>query len=313
MLFPFRVVRRAPRCVQLETCAGRRRRNDGPRQPPIGRRQAGMPDIPSAPCQGAGALLVETRADEPRPPEVKIVAMGAAPSADLPTLPPTPFTDEPPRKRDALERAQRVIPAVGGMRETGTTVIIEDVAFPIEAPRRRTPDCRSSWASTATTRPSFSVTRSKATCTSSSHKTSDESPARSSAPIASWTAVYQLIVDGYDGSLKAEHGTGRNMAPFVEREWGEEAYELMREIKHIFDRTGSTQPRRNPQRRPEPHLKNLKPLPAANAIVDNCTKCGFCERICPSQDLTSTPASGSSAGARSRGYGPRATRLARRR
>ena len=29
--------------------------------------------------------------------------------------------------------------------------------------------------------------------------------------------LIELIVDKYDGSLKAEHGTGVNMAPFVER------------------------------------------------------------------------------------------------
>jgi D-lactate dehydrogenase len=28
-----------------------------------------------------------------------------------------------------------------------------------------------------------------------------------------------IIVSKYDGSLKAEHGTGRNIAPFLEKEW----------------------------------------------------------------------------------------------
>ena len=37
--------------------------------------------------------------------------------------------------------------------------------------------------------------------------------------------VCELLVEKYDGSLKAEHGTGRNMAPYVELEWGKEAYE----------------------------------------------------------------------------------------
>ena len=31
--------------------------------------------------------------------------------------------------------------------------------------------------------------------------------------------VKTLVADKYDGSLKAEHGTGRNMAPFVRHEW----------------------------------------------------------------------------------------------
>jgi D-lactate dehydrogenase len=37
--------------------------------------------------------------------------------------------------------------------------------------------------------------------------------------------VVELVVRKYDGALKAEHGTGRNMAPFVKTEWGEDAYE----------------------------------------------------------------------------------------
>ena len=36
-------------------------------------------------------------------------------------------------------------------------------------------------------------------------------------------ALVALVLDGYDGSLKAEHGTGVNMAPYVVREWGEKA------------------------------------------------------------------------------------------
>ena len=102
-------------------------------------------------------------------------------------------------------------------------------------------------------------------------------------------AVCEMIVDRYDGSLKAEHGTGRNMAPFVELEWGAQAYGLMREIKDIFDPTGLLNPGVILNDDPQAHLKNLKPLPAADAIVDKCTECGFCERMCPSQGMTFTP------------------------
>ena len=35
--------------------------------------------------------------------------------------------------------------------------------------------------------------------------------------------VVELVVKKYNGALKAEHGTGRNMAPFVEAEWGGDA------------------------------------------------------------------------------------------
>ena len=101
--------------------------------------------------------------------------------------------------------------------------------------------------------------------------------------------VSELVVNKYEGSLKAEHGTGRNMAPFVEMEWGREAYQLMKDIKQIFDPDGILNPGviLNPDN--QIHLKNLKPLPAASEIIDKCTECGFCEPSCVSADLTLTP------------------------
>jgi hypothetical protein len=36
-----------------------------------------------------------------------------------------------------------------------------------------------------------------------------------------------IVAEKYGGSLKAEHGTGRNVAPFVEMEWGKKATDLM--------------------------------------------------------------------------------------
>ena len=71
-----------------------------------------------------------------------------------------------------------------------------------------------------------------------------------------------LVVNKYDGSLKAEHGTGRNMAPFVELEWGNDAYAVMKEIKHIFDPDGILNPGVILNSAPNVHLMNLKPMPA---------------------------------------------------
>jgi len=47
--------------------------------------------------------------------------------------------------------------------------------------------------------------------------------------------VINLVVEKYNGTLKAEHGTGRNMAPFVETEWGGDAYAIMKKIKQAID------------------------------------------------------------------------------
>ena len=93
----------------------------------------------------------------------------------------------------------------------------------------------------------------------------------------------------YDGSLKAEHGTGRNVAPFVALEWGAQAYALMHEIKSLFDPAGLLNPGVLLSDDPLAHLKHLKPLPAADPLVDKCIECGFCEPKCPSRGLTLSP------------------------
>ena len=101
--------------------------------------------------------------------------------------------------------------------------------------------------------------------------------------------LVDLIVDKYDGSLKAEHGTGMNMAPFVEREWGEQATELMWRIKALADPDGVLAPGVLLSRDPEAHLHNLKSVPPINEEATTCVECGFCEPVCPSRWLTTTP------------------------
>jgi D-lactate dehydrogenase len=98
-----------------------------------------------------------------------------------------------------------------------------------------------------------------------------------------------LIVDKYDGSLKAEHGTGVNMAPFVEREWGAKATEMMRRIKRLADPGGVLAPGVVINDDPGAHLRNLKTTPPIEEEATACVECGFCEPVCPSRDLTTTP------------------------
>ncbi|MDX6583771.1 MAG: D-lactate dehydrogenase [Solirubrobacterales bacterium] len=98
-----------------------------------------------------------------------------------------------------------------------------------------------------------------------------------------------LVIDEYDGSLKAEHGTGVNMAPFVEREWGAKATELMRRVKRLADPDGVLAPGVVINDDPGVHLRNLKTTPSFDEEVDNCVECGFCEPVCPSRHLTTTP------------------------
>ncbi len=101
--------------------------------------------------------------------------------------------------------------------------------------------------------------------------------------------LVDLIIDKYDGSLKAEHGTGTNMAPFVQREWGSAATELMWRVKRLADPGGVLGPGIVLNRDPEVHLRNFKSVPEIEETATKCIECGFCEPVCPSRHVTTTP------------------------
>jgi D-lactate dehydrogenase len=99
----------------------------------------------------------------------------------------------------------------------------------------------------------------------------------------------RLVSLQYGGSLKAEHGTGRAIAPFVEAEWGPAAYRIMQRIKALFDPEGLLNPGVLLNADPYIHVKNLKVMPPADELVDLCIECGFCEPACPSHHMTLSP------------------------
>jgi D-lactate dehydrogenase len=101
--------------------------------------------------------------------------------------------------------------------------------------------------------------------------------------------MVRLVVERYDGALKAEHGTGRNMAPFVEAEWGAEGLAIMKRLKALVDPEGLLNPGVIINPDPQAHVTHVKPMPAVEEEVDKCIECGFCEPKCPSRDLTLTP------------------------
>ena len=101
--------------------------------------------------------------------------------------------------------------------------------------------------------------------------------------------LVELVLDRYDGSLKAEHGTGLNMAPYVEREWGEKATEMMWRVKRLADPDGVLGPGVVLNRDPGVHLRDLKTTPPIEEAATTCVECGFCEPVCPSRNLTTTP------------------------
>ena len=101
--------------------------------------------------------------------------------------------------------------------------------------------------------------------------------------------LVDIVVHKYDGAIKAEHGSGRNMAPFVKTEWGEKAYALMERVKEVLDPDGILNPGVVLNASPRAHVEHLKPCPTISPLADRCTECGFCEPRCPSRDLTLTP------------------------
>jgi D-lactate dehydrogenase len=101
--------------------------------------------------------------------------------------------------------------------------------------------------------------------------------------------LVDLVVDKYDGSLKAEHGTGINMAPYLEHEWGSKATQFMWRVKRLADPDGVLAPGVILNSDPDAHLRNLKSIPPIEEVADTCVECGFCEPVCPSRLLTTTP------------------------
>jgi len=98
-----------------------------------------------------------------------------------------------------------------------------------------------------------------------------------------------LITRDFDGSLKAEHGTGRAIAPYVRQEWGDTVYAIMREIKTLLDPQGILNPGVMFNEDPHEHLKGLKLPLTSHPKIDMCVDCGFCEPVCPSRHIAFTP------------------------
>ncbi len=249
--------------------------------------QKGMPGFLKGLNKDVCALLVESVApdnDELNYNIAKIIST----VAQVPVEMNIRFSDIPAEYELLWKIRKGLFPSVGAMRNTGTSVIIEDVAFPVPSLAEATLSLQAILGKYGYKEAVIfgHALEGNLHFVFNQDFSSEEEVARYGKLM---NEVADLVVNKYQGSLKAEHGTGRNMAPFVEMEWGREAYVIMKRIKEIFDPGGILNPGVILNDDYNIHLRHLKPMPAASEITDKCTECGFCEPKCVSADMTLTP------------------------
>ena len=234
--------------------------------------------------RGLTAVLTETMADTKEELYSQIKQIEGILSA-FKTAVPVKFTDKEEEYAPYWAIRSGIFPSVGGTRKPGTTTLIEDVAFHIEDLPEATADLQQLlekhgypdaciYGHALEGNYHFIINQSFDT---------REQVAQYESLM---NEIKTLVVDKYDGSLKAEHGTGRNMAPFVQYEWGEKAFALMKEIKSLFDPKNLLNPGVIFNDDPHCHIRHFKPMPLTNEHVDKCIECGFCEVNCLTAGFT---------------------------
>lgn len=243
-----------------------------------------VPDFVPSLGADATAVLLETNAETPEALAARIAEIKGALDG-FPLLFPIEFTDDPAVFGPWWAMRSGIFPSVGGMREPGTTALIEDVAFPLDVLPEATVELqrlidkygyRDGVIYGHALEGNFHFVLNQ-------RFDSDAEVARYKGLMLE---VVELVVERFDGSLKAEHGTGRNMAPFVEREWGAKAFAAMRAVKELFDPKNILNPGVIFNDDPNCFVGDFKPLPTTSPTVDKCIECGFCEPNCLTCGLT---------------------------
>lgn len=246
-----------------------------------------VPDFVREVPEGTSAILFQTESYSKQTVDENLAFIKEQ-LKDIPTAIPSLYSQDPKEYDSWWAIRKGILPIVGGQRRKGTTVITEDVCFQIE-----------------------DFTKGIEMLTELFHKydfvdggvifghalsgnvhfniTPDFSDPKDTKNFGDLVKEMSERVSGFGGSLKAEHGTGRMVAPFVEMEWGRKAYEINRRIKAIFDPERILNPDVMITDDPDVYKKNLK----AQCVIDDaftiCMECGFCEKHCPSRNLTLTP------------------------
>lgn len=250
----------------------------------------GLSEVPAAIAEievaGHAALLVEVHASSAE--ELTDASTAAQTSFEkLPlSVPPKLTTDT--TERAALWQVRKgLYTAVAGARPSGTTALLEDIVVPV--PHLLT-TCERLIELFEAHGYEGSVIFGHAK-DGNIHFLLNErfDDPESVARYRRFTDDLVDLVLAQQGSLKAEHGTGRIMAPFVRRQYGDELTDVMWEIKNLFDPDHILNPGVVLSDDPESYLHDLKRVPTVEKEVDRCVECGYCEPTCPSKNITLTP------------------------
>jgi len=249
--------------------------------------QPGVAALLQGLSESAAGLLVEFQApNEAQRADYEARAQAAV--AQMQLLRTAEFTADSDKQAKLWKIRKGMFPSVGAVRASGTTAIIEDIALPVERLADAAMDLRALFArhgyDNAIIFGHAKDGNLHFVLTQGFNTEREVSRYRTFMD-----DVVALVVGKYNGALKAEHGTGRNMAPFVETEWGPEAYRIMRELKSVTDPRNLLNPGVIVNPDPLAHVSDLKKMPVVEPEVDKCIECGFCEHSCPSRDLTLTP------------------------
>ncbi len=206
----------------------------------------------------------------------------------LPLLFEPDFTQDPAKQTILWKIRKGMYPSVAGMRARGTSALMEDFTFPVERLGEAVVDVQKLFekynyqngiifghAKDGNLHFVISQSFFSKEDISCYEKFNNE--------------LFDLILNKYDGALKAEHSSGRAVSAFIEREWGADAYGIMKRLKKIIDPENLLNPGIIITEDKLTHIHNLKVMPVVEEEVDRCIECGFCEQVCPSRDITLTP------------------------